>query len=328
MAKGILAVAFPRHGALPGSALEIAGAAQALSQITGEPFSCALIGGLKAGDLAPQLASRGPAAVHLLSDAAFENFSDETYSKALASLIEKEGFKTVLVPSSVNGRLLAARLAVALKAGVMSDVWGFEKSEGGFLAKRNVYGGNWTGAFVFKSERQVVAIEPMAFEAPKPGSGQAPVSKVQAQADPSKAGAAFASFAPQPEGEVDLGGAERIVSGGRGLGNPEGFKLIREFAQALGAAVGASRVAVDSGWIPYRHQVGLTGRTVRPKLYVACGISGQIQHLAGMSSSANIVALNTDPECPMMKMASISVVGDLYEMIPLVVQEIKKRRGG
>jgi electron transfer flavoprotein alpha subunit len=120
--------------------------------------------------------------------------------------------------------------------------------------------------------------------------------------------------------------AERIVSGGRGLGSAEGFKIVRELAHAIGAAVGASRAVVDSGWIPYRHQVGLTGRAVRPKLYLAIGISGQIQHLAGMSSSGTIVAINTDAACPMMELASVSVVGDYSQILPAMIAEIKNRK--
>lgn len=138
--------------------------------------------------------------------------------------------------------------------------------------------------------------------------------------------ALLVSFAPEESNEIELGSAERIVAGGRGVGSADGLKVIREFAATIGAAVGASRAVVDSGWIAYRHQVGLTGKSVRPNLYIACGISGQIQHLAGMSSSGTIVAINTDPACPLMQAASISVEADLHEILPLIVAEIKKRR--
>ena len=145
-----------------------------------------------------------------------------------------------------------------------------------------------------------------------------------------KTGAAkseLVSFKAEESREIDLGAAEKVVSGGFGLGGPDGFKLVYDLAHALGAAVGASRRAVDSGWIPYKHQVGLTGRTVRPKLYIAVGISGQIQHLAGMSSSSTIIAINTDKDCPLMQMASIAVQGEYAELLPLVTNEIKNRKG-
>jgi electron transfer flavoprotein alpha subunit len=149
---------------------------------------------------------------------------------------------------------------------------------------------------------------------------------VNVAVDPSKWAikAKFISYVPE-KGEIqDITAAECIVSGGRGLGKAEGFKMIEELALLLHGAVGASRAVVDAGWIPYRHQVGLTGRTVRPKLYIAAGISGAIQHLAGMSSSEFIVAVNKDPQAPMMQLANLSVEGDVNELLPLIIAEIKK----
>ncbi len=134
----------------------------------------------------------------------------------------------------------------------------------------------------------------------------------------------FLQFIKDTTAKVNLADADIICSGGRGLGKPEGFKLIEDLAEALGGAVGSSRAAVDSGWIPYSHQVGQTGRTVSPKIYFACGISGQIQHQVGMSSSDIIVAINKDPHCPMMQMATYAIEGDLYDIIPWIIKEVKK----
>ncbi len=325
MAQGVLAVIFPSRGEIPLSAYEALTAGKALASALGEPFDAALVAGSKGEGFAKDLAARGPGKVHLFENPAFENFSDEAFSAPLKRLIEKDGYARVVMASTINGRLLAARLSAALNAGIAADVWGISAEGGRVAAKRGLYGGNLIGDYAFGSERQVILIQPLSFERAQPQG--TPGQVVKADSVPGTPRARFVSFEPAPPGEIDLGSAERVVSGGRGLGNPEGFKMIRELAQLLGAAVGASRAVVDSGWIPYRNQVGLTGRTVRPKLYIACGISGQIQHLAGMASAANIVSINTDPDCPMMKMASIAVPGDVNEIVPQFIAELKKRKG-
>ena len=325
MAKGTLAVVFPSRGSLQPSAYEAITAGKALAGSMGESFDAVVVAGSKGSEFAKDLAARGPGRGHLIENRAFENFSDEACAAPLKRLIEKEGYARVVVVSTINGRLLAARLSAALNAGIAADVWGLSAEGGRVTAKRSLYGGNLIGDFAFASERQVILIQPLSFERAQPQAS--PGQVVPADSAPGPVRAQFVSFEPQPAGEIDLGSAERVVSGGRGLGNADGFKMIRELARVLGAAVGASRAVVDSGWIPYRHQVGLTGRTVRPKLYVACGISGQIQHLAGMSSAANIVAINTDPDCPMMKLASIAVPGDVNEIVPQLIAELKKRKG-
>jgi len=167
----------------------------------------------------------------------------------------------------------------------------------------------------------------MAFDRSPAGDQKAEIVNGTVDASSWTANTEFVSFSADENNEVDLGAAEKVVSGGRGLGKPENFELIRNLAKSLGAAVGASRAIVDAGWVPYKHQVGLTGRQVRPRLYVAAGISGQIQHLAGMKSSDVIVAINTDAECPMMKMATYAVKGDAILVLPALVGEINKARG-
>jgi electron transfer flavoprotein alpha subunit len=179
-----------------------------------------------------------------------------------------------------------------------------------------------------KGSPAIITLRPMSYpRAEAPAAGAAAVERVAIEPASWGVRTRVSGFAPETATEVDLAAAEKVVSGGRGLGNPQGFEIIRKLARTLGAAVGASRATVDAGWIPYRNQVGLTGRTVRPRLYVACGISGQIQHLAGMSSSDVIVAINTDKDCPMMKLANLAVQGDLFEIIPAIIAEIQKVRG-
>ena len=158
---------------------------------------------------------------------------------------------------------------------------------------------------------------------PRVAGRQGKILKVQVDSAKWNVRAKFKQYVPEQSKQEDISTAERIISGGLGLGKADGFKLIEELANAMHAAVGASRAVVDKGWIPYRHQVGLTGRTVRPKLYMACGISGAIQHLAGMSSSEFIVAINKDPQAPIMSIANLAVEGDLYEIIPALIKELK-----
>ncbi len=326
MKPGILVVAIPQRGSLA-SAYELLTAGRALADSLKEPLAAVLLGkGVSTS--AQDLVERGADKVFVFDHPSLEGFNDELHGRAVAELARSEGFGKLLLAASVAGRSLAARVAVKLSAGLASDVSQFSAEGGALKARRSTYSGNVLADMTFKSEVAVLTLQAMAW--PPAARSSARHGEVQTAAfDPASTpcGTEFVSSQAPESGEVDLASAERIVSGGRGLGSAEGFKIIRDLAHAIGAAVGASRAVVDSGWIPYRHQVGLTGRAVRPKLYVACGISGQIQHLAGMSGSKTIVAINTDGDCPMMKLATISVAADLHELIPLIVQEIRKRKG-
>jgi len=321
MANGILVVAVSQRGALPSATYELVSAGRALADAHKQPLTAVVLSE-KAGALAGDLAARGVDKVVAVEHASFAGFNEETFAKAAAAVAQKEGSARVLLASNVAGRALAARLAVLLKAGLASDV--SEVRPDGKIV-RPFFSGNLVSEVEFKTPVALIMLAPMAFPRAEAGAAKAPVEAFAF--DPGAAKTSFAGYQPETSNEIDMGAAERIVSGGRGLGGPEGFKPIFELAHALGAAVGASRAAVDAGWIPYKHQVGLTGRSVRPKLYVAVGISGQIQHLAGMSSSGTVVAINTDKDCPMMQMANISVQGEYKELIPLITEEVKKRRG-
>ena len=320
MSQGILVVALPQRGALAPVTYELLSAGRTMADALKQPLCAVVVGGSAA--TAQDLVDSGAEKVFLLDSPALENFNDELAAKAVSELAMKA---SPACSSPPRWRPVpAARLAVKLKAGLAAEVSEIDAAAG--KVTRSTYCGNLTSEVELKSAVQVLTVAPMSFpRAEKQGARSGQI--VPVAFDASGAKMEFISFQAEESNEIDLGAAERIVAGGRGLGSAEGFKLIRDFAQNIGAAVGASRAVVDSGWIAYRHQVGLTGRAVRPKLYVACGISGQIQHLAGMSSAGNIVAINTDAECPMMQVASISVVGDLNELIPLIVEEIKKRKG-
>lgn len=318
----ILVVAIPQRGALTPASYELLGAGRVLADALKAPLTAAVLGA-NAKTLAADLASRGAEKVLAVESPALAEFTEEAYAKAAAAAAQACGATRVILASSVAGRALAARLSVLLKGGLATDV--AEILPDGKV-RRAYYGGNLVAEVEFKTHVGVLTVAPMTFPRAEPKGSAAAVEPVSFDAGAAKS--TFAGFKAEESREIDLGAAEKVVAGGFGLGGPDGFKLVYDLAHALGAAVGASRRAVDSGWIPYRHQVGLTGRAVRPKLYIAVGISGQIQHLAGMSSSGTIVAINTDKDCPLMQMASIAVQGEYSELLPLVTNEIKNRKGG
>jgi electron transfer flavoprotein alpha subunit len=319
--KGILVVAVSQRGQLPPATYELVTAGRRLADALKEPLAAVVLSD-KASALAADLAARGVDKVYSVEHASLAGFTEETFAKAAAQVALKEGFGKILLASNVAGRALSARLAVLLKAGLATDV--SEIAADGKVM-RPFYAGNLLAEVEIKTPVAVLTLAPMSFPRAEAGASKAEI--VPVVFEPGAPKTTFSSFLPETTNEIDMGAAERIVSGGRGFGGAEGFKKIFELAHALGAAVGASRAAVDSGWIPYKHQVGLTGRNVRPKLYVAVGISGQIQHLAGMSSSGTIVAINTDKDCPLMQIANVAVQGDLNELLPLIIDEVKRRRG-
>jgi electron transfer flavoprotein alpha subunit len=223
------------------------------------------------------------------------------------------------------GRDLAPRVAAALGVGALADVVALEKDGDQLVARRPVYSGKaFATVDSAGTKPQVISLRPNVFSQEEVG-GTAEVVTLDGLTPTIRA--KVKELVDTGGGELDVAEADIIVSGGRGLKGPENFALIRELADALGGAVGASRAAVDAGWIPHKHQVGQTGKVVSPSLYVACGISGAIQHLAGMSSSKVIVAINKDPDAPIFKIADYGVVGDLFDVIPPMVEEVEKLAG-
>ncbi len=322
MANGILVVILPTRGILSAASHELLSAGRTLADALKQPLAAAVIGGAGASKLADDIARRGVEKVFVIEHPALSNFTEENYAKSAASAVEKAGSARVILSSTVAGRAVAARLAVLLKAGLATDVTDILPSG---AIRRSYYGGNLIAEIEFKTPIAVLSIAPMTFPRAELKGVAAPIDAIAFA--PGAQTSEFVSFKAEELREIDLGAAEKVVSGGFGLGGPDGFKLIFDLAHALGAAVGASRRAVDVGWIAYRHQVGLTGRTVRPKLYIAVGISGQIQHLAGMSSSSTIVAINTDKDSPLMQIATIAVQSAYAEILPLITAEIKSRKG-
>lgn len=323
MNTAILVVSLPQRGSVPTATYELLTAGRKLADALKQPL-CAALFGTQAQ--AQDLISRGADKVFLFDHPGLAQVNDQLLTAALSELGAKQGFSRILFAPSVAGRSVAARLAVCLKAGMAADVTELDAEKG--TAKRNIFSGNLIADLKFNTAVHIMTIQAMFFPRAEKQDGRTGETLAVAFDPAAHTGRTqVLGFQPEESSEIDLGAAERIVAAGRGVGSTEGLKVIRDLAHSLGAAIGASRAVVDSGWIAYRSQVGLTGRAVRPKLYIACGISGQIQHLAGMSSSGTIVAINTDADCPMMQAASISVQGDLFELIPLVIDEIKKRKG-
>lgn len=260
----------------------------------------------------------------------YAHYSTDAYVNALTALVEKYGPTSMLIGATNNGRDLGPRLACRLKTGLTADCTGLDiDPESGNVAwTRPAFGGNLMATILCPDHRpQIGTVRPGVFKKSAPGEDRAAVIQEPIHTPEELIRTRVVELIREMSDEnVDLEGAEIIVSGGRGVGGPEGFAPIRELAEVLGATVGASRAAVDSGWISHAHQVGQTGKTVAPRVYIACGISGAIQHLAGMSGSDIIVAVNKDPAAPIFDAADYGVVGDLFEVLPVLTAELKKVR--
>lgn len=258
-------------------------------------------------------------------------YSTDAYSAAMYYLVEKYVPTSLLIGASQLGRDLAPRLAGRLVTGLVADCTSLDIDEetGNIAWTRPAFGGNLMATILCPDNRpQIGTVRPGVFKKSIPVASAAEIIHEDFHVPADQIRTKLLEVIRDAADEiVDLEGAEIIVSGGRGVRGPEGFAPIKELADALGATVGASRAAVDSGWISHAHQVGQTGKTVAPKLYIACGISGAIQHLAGMSGSDIIVAINKDPDAPIFNVAHYGIVGDLFEVVPTLAAEVRKRKG-
>jgi electron transfer flavoprotein alpha subunit len=325
--KGVWVYAEQRHGEISPVVYELLGEGRKLAEKLSSSLSAILIGN-GIGARANELIYYGADRVYVASDPLLKEFQDDPYSEALAQIIANEKPEIVLMGATNIGRSFASRVAARIRTGLTADCTGLDidLSTRNLMQTRPAFGGNIMATILTPDHRpQMATVRYKVFKkAPRDESRKGDIRKVNLDFSKIKNRTKFLQFIADTSTKVNLSEADIIVSGGRGLCNPDGFKLIEELADALSGAVGASRAAVDSGWIPYSHQVGQTGRTVAPKIYFACGISGQIQHLVGMGSSEIIVAINRDPEAPMMKIATFALEGDLYEVIPWIIKELKK----
>jgi electron transfer flavoprotein alpha subunit len=315
-----------KEGKIKKVAFEILSEARALAEKSGGPLCAVLIGsGVEA--MAATLGTYGAQKVYCVEAADLGAYTTGGHTKALCDLVQQEKPAIVLFGASINGKDLSARVAGRLGVGLATDCTGIGLDDKGKLqVRRPMYAGKVYADIVFSDAApQMASVRPNVLTLAAPDESRKPeVVKVAAAVKPDDTMIVLKEVVKTGGEKVDLTEANIIVSGGRGMKGPEGFQILEELAGVLGGVVGASRAAVDAGWRPQSDQVGQSGKVVTPNLYVACGISGSIQHLAGMGTSKMIVAINKDPEAPIFKKADYGVVDDLFKVVPSFTQEVKK----
>ena len=321
MANKILAILEQREGLLKKVSFEAASTASKLAKELNLEVE-AVVAGSDVNNL-NEISKYGISKVVHLKNSEFANYTSSGYTEAISNYAKESNAVCLIVGNTSLGNDLAPRLAVKLNSGCIMDCVNIQVESGDVVATRPIYAGKAFVKVKLSSDVKVFTIRPNVFKAELSDSGSASVETKEITNPNLKA--KVVSF-KKSEGKLDVAEADIIVSGGRGMKGPENFNLIESLADSLGAAVGASRAVVDAGWRPHREQVGQTGKTVSPSLYVACGISGAIQHLAGMSTSKYIVAINKDKDAPIFSVADYGIAGDLFEILPVLTEEIKKIR--
>jgi electron transfer flavoprotein alpha subunit len=323
----VLIVTEIQGGQIREASYELATIAQQVAAASGREVK-SLVMGASAEGLAQEFAKRGGGVVYAAEHELLENYNAETCAVAIRAAIDASAADLVLLSNTPSGWDVAPRVAAALDAGFISDCFHVSAEEGNLAFKRRIFNGKLDARMSASSERVVATVQPGAVE-PFEGSTDGSVEKLAVEID---AGALRSKFVKTKKVEsqgVDLSKADVIVSGGRGVGAAEKFdEVIKPLAEALGGAVGASRPVVDAGWLPHEYQVGSSGQLVSPKLYIAAGISGAIQHLVGMKASNFVVAINKDADAPIFEVADLGIVGDLLEVVPVLTKAVQEAKGG
>ena len=321
----VLAVTEQRDGALRKTSHEVVWAARLLADAMGGTVDALVLGAPGMDAAGAKLGEAGADRVLVAEDASFVKYAPCGYAATAAAVAKTGGYGVVLVAATAGGRDLAPRIAARLDAPLATDATGVSFADGKVTASRPVYAGRAIQQLRFDAPVAVISLRPNTF-APGSAGKAGTVSKVAAV---TAARVVVREVKAAEPGKLDVAEASVVVSGGRGLKGPEHFALIENLARAFGgAAVGASRAVVDAGWRPHAEQVGQTGKTVSPQLYVAVGISGAIQHLAGMRTAKVIVAINKDKDAPIFQVADYGIVGDLFEIVPRLTEEIARARAG
>ena len=328
--SGIMIFAEYRHGKVVPVSFELLGIGRELADQQKVTLSAVLLGsGL--GDAARDLVSYGADIVYQVDDPALEYFTDEIFGNILEDVVREQKPEVVLAGATAIGRSFIPLVATSLATGLTADCTQLEirPDDGVLLQTRPAFGGNIMATIECPFTRpQMSTVRPRVMKAVQQDlNRKGEIINYQPQPERLQSKVKVLCSVLEEQDQVNITEGEIIVSGGRGLDNEKGFELIKQLADAVGGAVGASRAAVDSEWIAYPHQVGQTGKTVNPKLYIACGISGAIQHVVGMQSSETIVAINKDPHASIFDVATYGIVGDLFEVVPKLIEKIKERRG-
>lgn len=321
---GVLVYIEQIDGAVAGISRELLGKGKELAAALDGPLSAVVVG-QGVAEVARQAAALGAETVYSVDDPRLARYTTDGYVAAMRAAVDAAQPALILGGSGFQLRDLGAALAADLDAGLVVDATALQVEDGAVSAVRPSHGGNVLNHYRFAAGRPVVAlVRKQSFAPAQEGSA----GSVQSLSLPEVTIRTEVTSVAPKTGAVNLTDAAIIVTGGRGLGDKESYyRLIPPLAEAVGGAYGASRAIVDAGWVPYEHQVGQTGKTVSPKLYIACGVSGAIQHLAGMRTSRTIVAINKDPEAPIFRVATYGIVGDVQEIVPLLTHELKSRLG-
>jgi electron transfer flavoprotein alpha subunit len=327
--KGVWVFAEQHKGDIASVAIELLGEGRKLADKKSAKLAAVFLGhGIK--NKARELIACGADIVYVADDPTLKDFNDDSYARVLATLATQHKPEIILAGATAIGRSFFPKVASSLHTGLTADCTALDiDADTGHLHQtRPAFGGNIMATIVTPNHRPQMATVRHKVMKPATRNDARTGDIIDVKVDPSDALRTRVIKTVEELGEtVNICEADIIVAGGRGLGSAKNFQLLEELAKALGGAVAATRGAVDEGWIPYSHQVGQTGKTVCPKLYIACGISGAIQHIAGMQSSDTIVAINKDPDAPIFSVATYGIVGDVHEVLPIMIKKIREMRG-
>jgi len=323
MSKELWIFAEHKDNSLRKVVFELLSAGKKISQQLGQKL-CAVVMGEQGEEFFDEIAQYGAEKIYLVNDLKLKEYTTDGYTYVLANLMREYNPEIILLGHTAIGKDLAPRVAQRIDAGLVSDCIEINVHKGNLLFTRPIYAGKAFSRIKFKNNPVIATVRPNVLEVVKNEVSQPEIIKVDLKIGPEVIRTIVQEIIKQTSKRVELTEANIIVSGGRGMKGPENFAILEELADILGAAVGASRAAVDAGWRAHADQVGQTGKVVSPTVYIACGISGAIQHLAGMSSSKVIIAINKDPEANIFNVADYGIVGDLFDIVPRLTEEFKK----